>query len=171
MNTYKIKQDQTVNYPDGNQLYVMIILDNGRYLIQIDTRAESIGRKYAKDLKVANRVMEQVMTRLNEYEDYYSAVEMLDLAFSLNTLNAFMFIVNVLGRAYTQDAIYQMRRTYSFLVQTQWAADEQEPLKAHGVQIYFDGYTESLGTFKPTENSTKFRLEVNEVFILNNIKC
>ena len=167
MNAYKIIEDKTINYKDGQQLFVMIIKKHDRYVLQIDCKYYNIGRRFVRDLKVADIVIQQCIASLSSYKSISTAIDTLELAFSLNSLKAFMFLVNVFEKKYSLDDIFKMRRIYCYQVNTLWCNDEQEPLKANAVEILYDGYAEPLGVFKLCDTTAKFKFEINEPFILN----
>ena len=167
MKPFRIIEDRTINYKDGQQLFVMIIKQHDRYLLQIDTRHFNIGRRFVRDLKVADIVVQQSIASLSSYKDIHTAIDTLELAYSLNTLKAFMFVVNIFEKEYSLDDIFKMRRSYSFQTNTKWCDDDEDPLKAKEVAILFDGYEHPLGLFKICDTTEKFKFELNELFVLN----
>jgi len=162
MDEFKIIEEATLTFIDGDKLYLMLIKENTNYFIEVDSEKARIGKRQVRSRKEGEVVFEQMAKRLNTYFDLWSAVEMLNIAYGLKTIREHMFLVNNLNREVGLNDIFKFKLQYyceTTPVLVDLVFEQAEFNKT--IYITFPGRKEPLGYFKATSEDSNFWFYLN----------
>jgi hypothetical protein len=168
--TFKILREHTIDYDVSSchdQIYVMLVKDEQQYFIVADTRTLRIGQREVYSFSTGCTIMEQVVYRITKHPDIHSAYKTLDLAFYLNELNEFIFIIQVCNRRITMQLIKVLKNALRFETRPLYPEFELYQEGAdRSIQVYFEGYGYPLGKFKVVpDNDSDYTFEVDDYFL------
>jgi hypothetical protein len=165
MDEFKIIEEATLSFIEGDKLYLMLIKDNGNYFIEVDSKTSCIGKRQVRSRKEGEVVFEQMEKRLCCYFDVWSAFEMLDFAFAMETIREHMFLVNNLNREVSFNEIWKFKRQY--MCQTTPVITDliyEDCSYNKTIYITFPGRKEPLGYFKAPDEDSNFTFHLGDSY-------
>ena len=169
MNQFKIIVEQTLNYQDKSELYLMLIKHNDNYFIEVNSRTSRVGRRQVRSRREGDVVFSQMQERLQSYCEIKSVVELLNLAFKMKTIREHMFLVNFLNDEIELKDIWQIKKQYQCYTHPISPTDllfDNGQFK-NTIAITFPSQKLPLGFFKALNGDAKFRFELGETFLQN----
>lgn len=167
MGVFKIIDEVILDFGNKDQLYLMFIRHNERYFVEIDSRRTCVGRMRTRSYKESGTVYEHIYKRMSEYTDMRSALDVLNLAFSMPSVRQCMFVINVLNTKVEFNSIWKMKNIYGCETSPKNTdlIFENENYD-NTIQITFPNSSVPLGWFKASDVDSKFTFFVNEHFLI-----
>ncbi len=111
--TFRIVSEK-VKIFDTGELCVMLILSEGKYLVEVVNRISSIGRIQIASRKDAEFMVRTIECCFHRYRNIIDAEIAFGKAFSLKDLDKIIFVIYSTNRIITQDDIVYLRKNIEF---------------------------------------------------------
>ncbi len=168
MNEFVIVDDQTLCFNGNNELFIMLVIIDGRYYCEINTRTKQLGRRAICDRQTAELVVWQLIQNLSKYSDIRPAIDILRVGFKLKTLREFMFLIKITNQEIEFNEIYILKKRYGF--ETHPITGSDSPFDfievSSLVTVIFPNRKFAIGNFKTIseDKGSKYKFELSEFY-------
>jgi hypothetical protein len=164
---FRIIEETDISYSTHDKLYLSLIQINGHWGVEVSNRTQLEGRLITESRRQAERLFTQTRERLNDFNDYYSASSLIDLAYAMKSENECRFLLNILHEPWTYQAIKAMGKTYGVITsakQMEITFEGNEPVFT--IRVMIRGQKEDFGLFTSSGSDAPFFFGFNQDYLL-----
>lgn len=166
MDTFKIIEDNIINYGESDKLFVMLIKINERFHFQIDSNHKGICRRRMLNRKTAESAVESITQSLSTYKDIASAESIVYHALKMKTLREFLFLLKI-NTEIQYEEIFILKKRFGYLTHPISGPDLYlDFIEIHDeITITFPKQHNPLGWYRPIcEDSNTYKFHLSDFF-------
>lgn len=107
MTDFRVLKENTFTFK-GDKLYLMLVIDNASYGIEVVDHSKTFGRKMTSDRKEADNMFDVLSDRLAGFSSLVDATNFLEKTFSMKSKDKFRFAIVALNNVISQNNIVEM---------------------------------------------------------------
>lgn len=156
---FRILNESTISFKN-NKLYVMLLKELGEYGVEVASKSEGFGRKFAEDKAKATELFEAVADKLSRIKNFELAERKIKSYLSLKDVNEIIFLLQSEDVVRTQVSIGDLY--VSFKLRTKASYDTRGDdycLGAITIYIFFGKKKKPIGRFIGTRFGDDFIFE------------
>lgn len=156
---FRILNECTVAFKK-DKLYVMLLRELGEFGVEVTSKNEGLGRKFAKDKTQANELFDAVSEKLLRTKGIDKAEKDVKSYFALKDLNEILFLLKSEDVVRSQISIGDLYVSFKFRTKTEYdTKGTGYCLGAITIYIYFNKRRKPIGRFIGTRFGEDFIFE------------
>ena len=156
---FKILEERTIGFKN-NKLYVMLLRELGEFGVEVASKTEGFGRKFAEDRTKATELFEAVADKLSTIKNFDKAEATIKDCFSLKDLNEIFFLLKSEDVVRSQASIGDLYDIFKFIVKPKFNYKGDKKSKGSlTIYISFGKKKKPIGRFIGTEYGDDFVFE------------
>lgn len=158
---FNIIDECVVNYNQQDQLVVMLINNNGRYIIEVTTRSKLISRRPIDTLHRGLHALGIISNKLQRMPNYFSALSLFQIAFQYGALEEVLFLVELIASGeHNHSQVKELYFKYPIRYKEEWNLELEDDLEFI-LHVYFAGRKKPIGKFTQRFESKVFQFVLN----------
>jgi len=156
---FRILNESTVSFKN-NKLYIMLLREFGEYGVEVASKTEGLGRKFAEDKAKATELFDAVAEKLVNIKSFERAEEKIKSYFSLKDINEIIFLLKSEDVVRSQISIGDLCVYFRFKAKSKYDTKGDEYcLGAITIYIFFGKKKKPIGRFIGTRFGDDFVFE------------
>lgn len=158
-NDFRILNESTINFKD-NKLYVMLLRELDAYGVEVASKNEGFGRKFANDKEGAVELFDAVAEKLSTVKNFELAKTKIKSCFALKDINEIIFLLKSEDVVRSQSSIGDLHIYFKFKTKAKYDTKGDEYcLGAITIYVFFKNKRKPIGRFIGTRFSDDFIFE------------
>lgn len=158
-NDFRILNESTIDFKN-NKLYVMLLREFGEYGVEVASKTDGLGRKFAEDKDKATRLFEAVAEKLSKIKNFEKAETKIKSYFELKDINEIIFLLESEDVVRSQVSIGDLYVSFKLKVKSHYDKKGDEYcLGAITIYVFFKNKRKPIGRFIGTRFGDDFTFE------------
>ena len=146
-NDFNIINENTISFKN-NKLYVMLLRELGVYGVEVASKTDGFGRKFAEDKEEATKLFEAIVEKLSNINNFEQAETKIKSYFSLKDINEIIFLLESEDVVRSQVSIGDLYASFKLKVKSHYDTKGDEYCLGYiTIYVFFNNKRKPLGRF------------------------
>lgn len=158
-NEFRILNESTINFK-SNKIYIMLLKEFGEYGVEVASKNEGFGRKFAENKDKAIELFDALGEKLNDIKSFEQAKERLKSYFKIKDINEILFLLKSEDVVRSQVSIGDLYIYFKLKTKVKYdTKGDDHCLGAITIYTFFKNRRKAIGRFIGTRFGEDFVFE------------